>query len=139
MQISTGRPRPFLCVMFVGSVVILIAVASAFLFAWVGLGFTAGEVMVNPNAQPDDKTQMERAANLAFTFFAVVEIALACVAVKSGLLQARLHWLARAGGSFVVGSGLSYLIVMGTLWGGGPPPLIADLERMLITWIQNLV
>jgi hypothetical protein len=54
--------------------------------------------MVNPNARPTDKAHLERAANIAFTFFAAVEIALAYVAVKSGLLQTRLHWLARAGG-----------------------------------------
>ena len=93
---------------------------------------------MNPNARPDEN-HMERAANIAFTFFAVVEVALACVAVKSGLLQTRLHWLARAGGALVVGAGLSSLIVLATLWCGGPPPLIAELERTLITWIQNLV
>ena len=54
---------------------------------------------------------MERAANIAFTFFVVVEVALAFVAVKSGLLQTRLHWLVRAGGTLIVGSGLSCLIV----------------------------
>jgi len=139
MRNGTGPLRPFLLVMFVGSVVILLVVASLFLSASVGLGFTAGEVMVNPNARPDQKTQMEHAANLAFTFFAFVEIALAYVAVKSGLLQTRLPWFARAGGAFVAGSGLSYLIVVGTYWNGGPPRLIADLEHMLTTWIQNLV
>lgn len=82
---------------------------------------------------------MEHAASNAFTFFAVVELALAGVAVKSGVLQTRLHWLARAGGAFVVGAGLSYLIVMGILWCGGLPPPIAELERTLAAWIQNMV
>ena len=125
--------------MFLGVVVILIAAASVLLFVSVGFGFAADEVMLNPNARADDKTQMERAANVAFTFFALVELALACAAVKSGVLQTRLHWLARAGGALVVGSGLSYLIVMGTLWCGGLPPPIAELERMLAAWIRNLV
>jgi len=123
--------------MFLGTVIVLILAAAVFLLVWVGLGFTAGEIMVNPNARPDDRTQLERAANIAFSFFAIVEMMLAYVTVRSGLLQTRLHWLARAVGTLVVGSILSWLIVMGTIW-FGLPPFIAGLERTLTTWIQNL-
>jgi hypothetical protein len=44
-------PSPVRAVTFVGAVVVLLVVASVFLLAWVGLGITAGEIMLNPNAR----------------------------------------------------------------------------------------
>jgi hypothetical protein len=82
---------------------------------------------------------MQRAANIAFTLFAVVELLFASVAVRSGLLKARLHWLARGGAAIIVGAGLSYLLAIGSAWRGRAPAPFPALERAVADWIRNLV
>jgi hypothetical protein len=134
MQISSGRLRP---AVFLGAALVLLAVASVLLLVSVGFGFAVDEVMVNPNARPGDPTQMEHAGNIALALFGVVEVALACVVVASGVLKNRLHWLARGGGAVIAGAGLTYLIVMGALWAGRLPPPLVQLERMLSAWVLN--
>lgn len=136
MQIGIRQLRP---ATLLGAGVVLTAVASVLLLVSVGFGFAADEVMVNPNARSGDKAEMERAGNIALALFGVVELALACVAVRSGVLKGHLHWLARGGGALLVGSGLAYLMALGALWSGGLPPPFAQLERTLSAWILNLV
>ena len=139
MRMDWQGLRPFRPVVFLGAAVVLLALSSMLLLAAVGLGFAAGETAFNPNWRPEDKAHMDHAADLACGLFVVAELILACVVVKSGLLKSRLRWTLRAASTMVIGSVVSYVIVLALLAGGHLPRPLEELEHGLMSWIQNRV
>lgn len=134
MRIGNGVLRS---AVFAGVAAALLALASMLLVLTFTFGFAASETMVNPNARPDANTDLKRAANLAFSLFAAVQVALALVAVKSGVLKTRLHWVLRAGIALVAGVIMSYLAFDGIARLGGLPRPVGDLVGALGNWIQH--
>ena len=129
--------RRIITTIVAAAVAILFSMASMLLLVSVGFTFTAGETAINSILGWYSKGELERAANLAFGLFALLQVAIVSLAVRSG--PGRLHWAVKATGALVISVATSCAFVLlafsrGEL--GGP---FVGVERFLATWIRSLV
>ena len=117
----------------------MIVFASILLLVSFVLGFTAGEIMVNPNARVEDKAELERAANLAFSLFVAVQVMLACLMVMSGVLKTRLHVALRAVGFLFAGVLVSWLLVYLNIATGLLPRSLGSIASVMSAWIRRMI
>ena len=121
------------------SVAILFSMASVLLLVSVGFTFTAGETATNSILGWYSKGELERDANLAFGLFALLQVAIVSLAVRSGALPGRLHWAIKATGALVVSVATSCALVLLAFSRGGLGGPFVGVERSLATWIRSLV
>lgn len=138
MATTPGRGESLRFVALLAFAGLMIAFASILLQVSFSFGYTAGEIMVNPNAHAEDKLKLERAAEFAFTLFIAVQVALAFLMVMSGLLKKRLHVALRAIVFLIGGLLASSLPVVLSLETGLLPSPLAQIASATSDWIQTV-
>ncbi len=131
-SISVGRTKRAI---WLGLVATLFALNTALLLVLVGFGITRGEMNVTDTQSLHYGERLDRASNLAVAFFLIGELAVAWFAVKSGLLtRLRLHRATTLIGLFVASVLCSYCLVLLSMRGALPSPLLA-FEHKLSAWL----
>ena len=113
--------------------------ASVLLLVCLGFTFTAGETATNSILGWYSKGELERAATLALGLFALIQVAIVSLTVRSGALPGRLHWVIKATGALVVSVATSCAFVLLAFLRGGLGGPFVGVERSLATWIRSLV
>ena len=121
MRIATRWVPAIRSAMFLAAIAALFIVVSITLLASIGFGFTAGEIMVNPNARLEDNVRLEHAAHIGLGLFAAGQIVLVSVVLMSGFFKTRAHVAMRAFGGLFVSVVGSYLFVRLLLERGAAP------------------
>ena len=78
------------------------------------------------------------AADLAFSLFVVVQIAVVSLILKSGFLKTRCHVALRAVGGLLISGLVSCFLVFLTILTGVMPGPVEQIERAISAWIQRV-